>query len=48
MTLFDYLFAWLGRSSSSSQECGRDDSWCDYDNDGWDDRDRDHDGRRDY
>jgi hypothetical protein len=46
MTLFDYLFAWLGRSSS--QSCDRNDRWCDRDNDGYDDWDRDRDGRRDY
>jgi hypothetical protein len=45
MNLFDYLFAWLGRSS---QDCDRSDRYCDRDKDGYDDWDRDRDGRRDY
>ena len=43
MNLFDYLLDWLGLSN----QCDRSDSYCDRDNDGYDDWDRDRDGRRD-
>ncbi|GAA1213885.1 hypothetical protein [Pseudonocardia alaniniphila] len=43
MNLFDYLLGWLGLSN----QCSRSDSYCDRDNDGYDDWDRDRDGYRD-
>jgi hypothetical protein len=47
MSLFDYLFGWMGRSSRPG--CHNDDHWCDRNNDGYDDRyrDRDRDSFRD-